>query len=154
MLCREHFRDRSEDQVPSCLTSASSPSKLGPLRHCPVDVHVQREGRWGGALGRRGAGEGGSAGWSLPKGLLILCPRCPQTHLTCNVDGQEDPGQRQHGKYALRRTRSRLGRQAPQGSCAPSRDLVCSASASVRLLLAESLTLPGRHISMFKWERG
>lgn len=74
MLCREHFRDRSEDQAPSCLTGASSPSKLGPLRHCPVDVHVQREGRWGGgALGREGVQAG-----PFPKGSSFCARGAPR----------------------------------------------------------------------------
>lgn len=39
----------------------------------------------------------------FPKGSSA--PDAPQTHLTGNVDGEEDPGQCQHGKYALRRNR-------------------------------------------------
>lgn len=152
MLCLKQFRDCSGDQ----LLIASPVHHLSPSGNHLGTVQWMPMCRGRGA-GKDGAlGEGGSAGLPLPQGLPILCPRCPQTHLTCNVDGEEDPGQRQHGEYALRRTPSRFSRQAPREFCTPSRNLVCLASASVsaRLLLAEWLTLPGCQISMFQWERG
>lgn len=148
MLCREHFRDLSEDQAPSCLTGASSLSKLGPLRHCPVDVHVQREGRWGGGAGR----------WGGRECRLVPSQRAPHSvpvvpsdspDLQCRWAGRSRPASARKICPAEDSESAR-----PPGAPVFLRPLPSPGLLGLRVLLAEWLTLPGRHISMFKWERG
>lgn len=120
---------------------------LGPPGDCPLDAQ-------GGTLG----GEEGVQACPFPKAPPFQCPDAPQTHLARNVDGEEDPGQYQHGKDALQRKQSGVSFQPRPGApgCLSHLEVTWSAcvSASVSLLLAEWLTLPGRHVFMFKWEEG